>query len=82
MPQFIESLTLGATTQSVDQRIPTRSVGTRSMGAIVASIVLVATGASASAQDAKPAEKVNFTDHVLPIFRAKCGTCHAAGQAK
>jgi WD40 repeat protein len=37
---------------------------------------------TASADDAKPAEKVNFTDHVLPIFRARCGTCHSAGQAK
>ena len=34
--------------------------------------------ATASAAEAPP----NFNDHVLPIFRAKCGTCHSAGQAK
>ncbi|MGE5193133.1 MAG: c-type cytochrome domain-containing protein [Deltaproteobacteria bacterium] len=37
---------------------------------------------AASAQEGKPAEKVTFTDHMLPILRAKCGTCHSAGQAK
>jgi WD40 repeat protein len=36
----------------------------------------------AFAEDAKPAEKINFQDHVQPIFRAKCGTCHSAGEAK
>lgn len=34
------------------------------------------------ADDAKPEAKVNFQDHVLPIFRAKCGACHSAAQAK
>src|SRR6266850_1254292 len=34
------------------------------------------------ADDAKPSEKVTYQDHVLPIFRAKCGTCHSAAQAK
>ena len=33
-------------------------------------------------KDAKPAEKVTYQDHVLPIFRAKCATCHSADQAK
>jgi hypothetical protein len=52
-------------------------------------IQLVLTAGSALAQeqkpadkDAKPAEKVTYQDHVLPIFRAKCGTCHGADQAK
>ena len=27
-------------------------------------------------------EKVTFTDHVLPLFRAKCNMCHSADQAK
>jgi hypothetical protein len=44
--------------------------------------VLIASSTGIRADDAKPAEKVNFQDHVLPIFRAKCGTCHSAGQAK
>ena len=71
------------TTQSVGTRVPTQSVGTRMTGACVALVVLATiAAASASAQEAKPAEKVNYTDHILPIFRAKCGTCHSAGQAK
>jgi len=71
------------TTQTVGTRVPTQSVGTRVAGACVALVALATIAvSSASAQDAKPAEKVNYTDHVLPIFRAKCGTCHSAGQAK
>ena len=40
--------------------------------------VAVALSTTARAAD----EKVNFDDHVLPILRAKCGTCHSAGEAK
>jgi WD40 repeat protein len=29
-----------------------------------------------------PAEKVTFKDHVLPIFRAKCGSCHSGNDRK
>ena len=41
----------------------------------------------ASADDKKPAdkkepEKVTFDDHVLPIFRAKCGSCHNGNDRK
>lgn len=35
---------------------------------------------SAFAQDA--AEKITFKDHVLPIFRAKCGSCHNGNDRK
>lgn len=40
-----------------------------------------------TADDQKPAdmpaaEKVTFDDHVLPIFRAKCGSCHNANDRK
>ncbi|MFN0055269.1 MAG: c-type cytochrome domain-containing protein [Planctomycetales bacterium] len=45
-------------------------------------ILVAVPGAGARAEEAPPAEKINFQDHVLPIFRAKCGTCHGAGQAK
>ena len=47
-------------------------------------LVLTTAGLSASAraEEAKPADKTNFQDHVLPIFRAKCGTCHGADSAK
>src|SRR5262245_50701001 len=73
------------TTQSpgAPGRVPTQSVGTRKSWGCVALFALATLAAStASAEDAKPAEKVNFTDHVLPILRAKCGMCHSAGQAK
>jgi hypothetical protein len=41
----------------------------------------------ASADDAKPADKkeepkITFQDHILPIFRAKCGSCHNANDRK
>lgn len=51
-----------------------------SLGALVA--LLTVPLDSVHSEEAKPDEKVNFQDHVLPIFRAKCGTCHSAGQAK
>lgn len=28
------------------------------------------------------AEKITFQDHILPIFKAKCGACHSADSAK
>lgn len=30
----------------------------------------------------KPEEKVTFVDHVLPIFRARCGSCHNASDRR
>lgn len=41
----------------------------------------------AVADDEKPAdkqeqEKITFSDHILPIFRAKCGSCHNANDRK
>ncbi|HEY2251283.1 MAG TPA: c-type cytochrome domain-containing protein, partial [Planctomycetaceae bacterium] len=45
-------------------------------------IAFALAAAPAVAEDAKPADKVTFVDHVLPIFRAKCGMCHSAGEAK
>lgn len=47
------------------------------------SALLLIGPAAAFAQDAAaPAEKVTYTDHVLPILRAKCAACHASDQAK
>ena len=43
----------------------------------LALILLVACPAALVAQD-----KVTFDEHVLPIFRAKCGMCHDANSAK
>lgn len=47
--------------------------------------VLVGSARVAVAQEAKPAdkmEKITYTDHILPILRAKCAACHSADQAK
>ena len=47
--------------------------------------VLVGATSVAGAQEAKPAdkmEKITYTDHILPILRAKCAACHSADQAK
>ncbi len=45
-------------------------------------IAIFTATSSAFAEDAKPAEKVTFDDHILPIFREKCGTCHNANDKK
>src|SRR4029450_2048192 len=82
MMNLIPVLTDKNTTQSVAKGVPTRSVGTRTRGACLVAMLVALAATAAVADDAKLAEKVNFTDHVLPIFRAKCGTCHSAGQAK
>lgn len=42
-------------------------------------VVLLAAGVSA---EDKPAEKVTFKDHILPIFRARCGSCHNGNDRK
>ena len=47
--------------------------------------VVVSSASFAAAQEAKPAdkiEKITYTDHILPILRAKCAACHSADQAK
>lgn len=48
---------------------------------LAAAIIALASAISGTASAADEV-KINFTDHVLPIFRAKCGNCHSAGQAK
>jgi len=59
------------------------SVLTGSVVLPFAVIVLAMTsGAAAWAQEQKPAgdqpEKITYDQHILPIFREKCGTCHNA----
>ncbi|AMV19305.1 c-type cytochrome domain-containing protein [Planctomyces sp. SH-PL14] len=49
--------------------------------ATMAFLTLALPAASLLAQD-KPAEKVTFNDHVLPIFRARCGSCHNGNDKK
>ena len=47
--------------------------------------VLAGSAGMAVAEEAKPAaptEKITYTDHILPILRAKCAACHSADQAK
>jgi hypothetical protein len=43
--------------------------------------VLLALGGALPAADA-PAEKVTYKDHVQPIFRARCGSCHNGNDRK
>src|SRR5262245_14907098 len=50
--------------------------------------VICTLGGIAFAEDAKPAgdkpagEKITYEQHILPIFREKCGTCHNANDKK
>ncbi|REJ74963.1 MAG: hypothetical protein DWQ34_07270 [Planctomycetota bacterium] len=45
-------------------------------------LALVAFGAQLSAQEEEAAPKVTFVDDVLPIFKARCGSCHNANDRK
>ncbi len=51
-------------------------------------MLLVASSTSVVGDDAKPADKeqpapkTTYADHVLPLFRAKCGSCHNANDRK
>lgn len=47
--------------------------------ALTAALVLFA--APVFAQDAA-AEKITYNDHILPLFKAKCGSCHNANDRK
>jgi WD40 repeat protein len=47
-----------------------------------ASLLLTFVIASPVFAEDKPAEKVTYNDHVLPIFRARCGSCHNANDKK
>lgn len=51
------------------------------MGVRVAAVALLACLLAASAAD-EPAEKITYQDHVQPIFRQHCFTCHSQSQAK
>lgn len=48
---------------------------------LMAVVVAIGAASGAQAQDAA-AEKVTYNDHVLPIFKAKCGSCHNANDKK
>ncbi len=39
-------------------------------------------GRGEEAKPATPVEKITYTDHILPILKAKCASCHSADQAK
>ena len=43
--------------------------------------VLFFFGVPVFAQDAA-AEKITYNDHILPLFKAKCGSCHNANDRK
>ncbi len=44
-------------------------------------LALLLTSAPAFAQDAA-AEKITYNDHILPLFKARCGSCHNANDRK
>ncbi|HVV99007.1 MAG TPA: c-type cytochrome domain-containing protein, partial [Planctomycetaceae bacterium] len=48
---------------------------------VLAVVVGCAWAMPVQAEEVKP-QKITFQDHVQPIFKAKCGTCHGADQAK
>lgn len=48
---------------------------------VIAAGIVLAAGSGAFAQDA-PAEKVTYNDHVLPVLRQRCGSCHNANDKK
>lgn len=48
-------------------------------------LALLLVAAPAFADDAKPVdgkEKVTYKDHVLPLLRMRCGSCHNANDKK
>ena len=47
---------------------------------LIACLVLAA-ASSAMAQDAA-AQKITYTDHILPLFKQRCGSCHNANDRK
>ncbi len=51
---------------------------------VIATVLLLAFGLTASAADDKPAAKpkVNFQDNVSAIFNTRCNSCHNADKAK
>ena len=44
--------------------------------------IFIATVLPALAEDAKPAAKVNFTEHVAPILQNRCNSCHNGDKKK
>lgn len=51
------------------------------MSKFALSFFFVLATAPAFAQDAA-AEKITYNDHILPLFKAKCGSCHNANDRK
>lgn len=49
------------------------------LGGLLASTSI---GRGEEAKPASPVEKITYTDHILPILRAKCAACHSTDQAK
>jgi WD40 repeat protein len=45
-------------------------------------VVLASVASAVRAEDAPPVEKITYTDHVLPLLRQRCGSCHNANDKK
>ena len=48
---------------------------------LIIGLCLAASASPAFAQDAA-AEKITYTDHILPLFKQRCGSCHNANDRK
>jgi len=47
-----------------------------------AAVVSPTLGYAADEKEDKKVEKITYDDHILPIFRQRCGSCHNANDAK
>src|SRR6478752_6844932 len=52
------------------------------MRVVAASVIVLGLVSLPSFAEEKPAEKITFDQHIAPIFREKCGSCHNANDKK
>ena len=59
------------------------SVRVRSLSLfLIASLAFVGDASRVFSQEEKSAEVINYKEHIAPIFRKRCGSCHGADQPK
>lgn len=52
------------------------------MRVVAASVIVLGLVSLPTFAEEKPAEKITFDQHIVPIFREKCGSCHNANDKK
>lgn len=55
---------------------------TCTLSLVILSTALKAEDAGKAADATKKEEKITYVDHVLPVFRARCGSCHNANDRR